>query len=137
MSVDLSTTYLGLKLKNPLVIAASPMTQKLDSLIALEEKGAAAAVFPSLFEEQIESEETELSRVHDFGTDTFAEALTYFPNIGKYSLAPDKYIETLKKTKQSVNIPVLGSFISAHQKQDKRLLFERIIHTIARPVIDL
>ena len=54
MSVDLSTTYLGLKLKNPLVIAASPMTQKLDSLITLEEKGAAAAVFPSLFEEQIE-----------------------------------------------------------------------------------
>ena len=79
MSVDLSTTYLGLKLKNPLVIAASPMTQKLDSLITLEEKGAAAAVFPSLFEEQIEHDMLELTKLHEFHTESFPEALSTFP----------------------------------------------------------
>ncbi len=65
MTVDLSTGYLGLKLKNPLVIAACPLTQSLDSLRRLEDAGAAAVVLPSLFEEQIEHEETELSRVHE------------------------------------------------------------------------
>ena len=79
MSVDLSTTYLGLKLQNPLVISACPLTAEIDQLRRLEEAGAAAAVLPSVFEEQIEHEAAELTKAQEFGTESFAEALTYFP----------------------------------------------------------
>jgi dihydroorotate dehydrogenase (fumarate) len=109
MSIDLSTTYLGLKLKNPLVIAASPMTQKLDSLITLEEKGAAAAVFPSLFEEQITHDLLEWTRLHEFGTDSFAEALSYFPDEDDYNVGPENYLEAISKAKQTVTIPIIAS----------------------------
>ena len=88
MSVDLSTTYLGLKLKNPLVIAASPMTQKLDSLITLEEKGAAAAVFPSLFEEQIEHDSLEMTKLHEFGTRQLCRGPLVFPRGRRLSRRP-------------------------------------------------
>ena len=109
MSIDLSTTYLGLKLKNPLVIAASPMTQKLDSLIKLEEKGAAAAVFPSLFEEQIEHDSLEMTKLHEFGTDSFAEALSYFPEEDDYHVGPESYLEAITKAKQAVTMPIIAS----------------------------
>ncbi len=107
--VDLTTTYLGLKLKNPLVASPSPLSEKVNNVIRMEEAGIAAVVMYSLFEEQIIHESLELDYFLNRGTESFAEALTYYPNIGKYSLAPDKYIETLEKTKQAVNIPVLGS----------------------------
>jgi dihydroorotate dehydrogenase (fumarate) len=107
--VDLTTTYLGLKLKNPLVASPSPLSEKVDNIKRMEEAGIAAVVMYSLFEEQIIHESLELDYFLNRGTESFAEALTYYPNIGKYSLAPDKYIETLEKTKQAVNIPVLGS----------------------------
>ena len=109
MSVDLSTTYLGLKLKNPLVIAASPMTQKLDSLITLEEKGAAAAVFPSLFEEQVEHDTSEMTKLHEFGTESFAEALSYFPEEDDFHVGPESYLEAISKAKKAVTIPVIAS----------------------------
>jgi dihydroorotate dehydrogenase (fumarate) len=109
MSVDLSTKYLGLKLKNPVAIAACPLTQPLDSLRRLEDAGAAAAVFPSLFEEQIEHEKTELARVHDFGTDSFAEALTYFPEPEEYRFETETYLESIAAAKKSLSIPVIGS----------------------------
>jgi dihydroorotate dehydrogenase (fumarate) len=109
MSVDLSTTYLGLKLKNPLVIAASPMTQKLDSLITLEEKGAAAAVFPSLFEEQIEHDMLELTKLHEFHTESYAEALSYFPDEDDYHVGPEGYLEAVSRAKKAVTIPVIAS----------------------------
>jgi dihydroorotate dehydrogenase (fumarate) len=109
MSVDLSTEYLGLKLKNPVVIAACPLTEPLDSLRRLEDAGAAAAVFPSLFEEQIEHEETELTRVHEFGTETFAEALTYFPKAEEYRFETDAYLESIAAAKKTVSIPIIGS----------------------------
>ena len=75
----------------------------------MEEAGIAAVVMYSLFEEQIIHESLELDHFLNRGTESFAEALTYFPDIGKYSLAPEKYLETLEKTKQAVNIPVMGS----------------------------
>jgi len=109
MSVDLATKYLGLKLANPLVVAACPLTESLDNLRRLEEAGAAAAVFPSLFEEQIEHEEAELARVHQFGTDSFAEALTYFPEQQDYHFGPDDYLEKIAAAKKSVSIPIIGS----------------------------
>jgi dihydroorotate dehydrogenase (fumarate) len=107
--VDLTTTYLGLKLKNPLVASPSPLSEKVANVKHLEEAGIAAVVMYSLFEEQIIHESLELDNFLNRNTESFAEALTYFPNIGKYSLAPEKYIETLEKTKLAVNIPVLGS----------------------------
>lgn len=109
MSVDLSTEYLGLKLKNPLVIAACPLTEPLDSLRRLEDAGAAAAVFPSLFEEQIEHEETELTRVHEFATETFAEALTHFPEPEHYRFETETYLESIAAAKKALSMPVIGS----------------------------
>lgn len=107
--VDLKTTYLGLKLKNPLVASPSPLSEKVENVKHLEEAGVAAVVMYSLFEEQIIHESMELDHFLSQGTETFAEALTYLPASGKYSLAPDRYLEQLQKIKQAVNIPVIGS----------------------------
>ena len=89
MSAELNTTYLGLKLQNPLVISACPLCAEIDQLRRLEEAGAAAAVLPSLFEEQIEHEAEELGKVYEFHTDSFAESLTYFPEQEDYRTGPD------------------------------------------------
>lgn len=109
MSVDLSTTYLGLKLKNPLVVSACPLTAEITELCRLEDAGAAAAVLPSLFEEQIEHDAEEMIRVHEFGTDSFAEALTYFPEQEDYCTGPEKYLDTIGAAKRAVDIPVIAS----------------------------
>jgi dihydroorotate dehydrogenase (fumarate) len=109
MSVDLTTKYLGLSLRNPLVVAACPLCESLEKLRKLEDAGAAAAVFPSLFEEQIQHEEVELAKVHEFGTDSFAEALTYFPQQQDYRFGPDDYLEKIAAAKRAVSMPILGS----------------------------
>jgi dihydroorotate dehydrogenase (fumarate) len=107
--VDLTTTYLGLALKNPLVASPSPLSEKLENVKRMEAAGIAAVVLYSLFEEQIIHESLELDHYLNRGTESFAEALTYFPDVGRYSLAPEKYIHILEKTKRAVNIPVMGS----------------------------
>ena len=107
--VDLTTTYLGLQLKNPLVASPSPLTEKVENVKRMEEAGIAAIVMYSLFEEQIIHESLELDHFLNRGTETYAESLTYFPDIGRYSLAPDKYLERLEKNKKAVNIPMMGS----------------------------
>jgi dihydroorotate dehydrogenase (fumarate) len=107
--MDLTTTYLGLKLKNPLVASASPLSEKVETVKKLEEAGISAIVMYSLFEEQIIHESMELDHYLDYGTNSYAEALTYLPNIGRYSIGPNKYIDHLKQVKQSVGIPVIGS----------------------------
>lgn len=107
--MDLSTTYLGLKLKNPLVPSAGPLSYSLDSMKRLEDAGASAIVMYSLFEEQIAHEAAELDHYLSYGTESFAESLTYFPNIGDYNLGPDEYVELLHKAKQSLEIPIIGS----------------------------
>jgi dihydroorotate dehydrogenase (fumarate) len=109
MSVDLSTKYLGIDLKNPLVISACPLTQQADSLRRLEDAGAAAAVMPSLFVEQIEYEEVLMSDVQDFGTESFAESLTYFPEPGDYRTGPESYLDSIAAAKRAVSIPVIAS----------------------------
>lgn len=113
MSVDLSTTYLGLKLKNPLVAAASPLTGKLDTLQQLEEAGASAAVWPSLFEEQIEHDEMEIARLYDQATDSFAEALSYLPALDDYRIGPGLYLEQMEAAKKRLSIPLIGSLNGA------------------------
>lgn len=107
--VDLSTTYLGLKLKNPLVASSSPLSQKVESALALENAGVAALIMYSLFEEQILRDsykiDTDLSR----GIETFPEALTYLPDYGQYSIGPETYLRHLRSLKNALSIPVIGS----------------------------
>lgn len=115
MSVDLSTKYLGLNLKNPLVVAACPLTESVDKLRRIEDAGAAAAVLPSLFEEQIEHDELEISRVYEHGAESFAEALSYFPEMDDYRIGPDSYLEHIRKAKQAVAIPIIASLNGTSQ----------------------
>ncbi len=107
--VDLATTYMGLKLKNPLVASPSPLTEKIENIRKMEAAGISAVVIYSLFEEQIIHESLELDHFLSHGTESFAEALTYLPNMGKYSLAPEAYVEHIRKVRQAVSIPVFGS----------------------------
>ena len=109
MSADLSTTDLGLRLKNPLVISACPLTAQIEQLRRLEEAGAAAAVLPSLFAEQIEHDGDEIARVYDFHADSFAESLTYFPDEQDYITGPEEYLQNIAKAKKAVNIPIIAS----------------------------
>jgi dihydroorotate dehydrogenase (fumarate) len=107
--VDLSTTYLGLKLKNPLVASASPLSEKVETVQKLEEAGISAIVMYSLFEEQIIHESLELDHFLFYGSESSAEIDSFYPQSGKYTLKADAYVETLKKIKRAVNIPVIGS----------------------------
>ncbi|MCC6124911.1 MAG: dihydroorotate dehydrogenase-like protein [Pirellulales bacterium] len=107
--MNLNTKYLGLQLANPLVIAACPITGKIDWLKKLEEAGAAAAVMPSLFEEQIEHDEAEIAKLHEFGTQSFAEALTYFPEEDDYRTGPEEYLEAIAQAKKAVKMPIIAS----------------------------
>lgn len=108
--VDLTTTYLGLKLKNPLVAsAAQPITDKVEKVRRLEEAGIAAVVMYSLFEEQIIHESLELDHYLSNGTDFSREVSSYYPQTGNFTLAPEAYIEAVNKTKKAVKIPVIGS----------------------------
>jgi len=109
MSVDLTTEYLGLNLKHPLMAAASPITGTVDSLRQLEQAGASAAVLPSLFEEQIQHDEAELNRLYEHQADSFAESLSYFPERAEYRAAPDDYLSTLEEAKKAVSMPLIGS----------------------------
>src|SRR6266571_907008 len=106
---DLTTTYLGLQLKNPLVASASPLSKKVDTVRRIEDAGAAALVMYSLFEEQITHESFELDHYLERGTHTYAEALSYFPDLDYHNLGTEPYLEHLHKIKQAVNIPVIGS----------------------------
>jgi dihydroorotate dehydrogenase (fumarate) len=109
MTVDLRTHYLGLELRNPLVPSASPLGGKLDMLKRLEEAGAAAIVLPSLFEEQIEHEEMTVHWVLETGRESFAEALSYFPELDDYNTGPDSYLEHLAAAKDALSVPVIAS----------------------------
>ena len=115
MTVDLSTKYLGLNLKNPLVISSCPLTGKIEWLKRLEAAGAAAAVLPSLFEEQIEHDEVEMTKAHEFGTESFAEALTYFPEMQNYNTGPEEYLETIEQAKKAVKMPIIASLNGTSQ----------------------
>ena len=107
--MDLSTTYLGLNLKNPLVASASPMSKKVERAQRLEEAGVAAIVMYSLFEEQIIHESLELDHYLNRGTNSFAEALSYLPDGGMYGISPEKYLNHVAGLKKALTIPVIGS----------------------------
>ena len=107
--IDLTTKYMGMTLKNPLVVSASPLSQDLGNIRRMEDAGASAVVLPSLFEEQILVESNTLDRFLSQGTESFAESLTYMPNMPGYNLGPDDYLEHLRRAKQAVSVPVIGS----------------------------
>jgi dihydroorotate dehydrogenase (fumarate) len=107
--MDLTTQYLGLTLKNPLVASASPLTSDLGNLRRLEDCGAAAVVLPSIFEEQIEAEEAETERLTTFRGESFPEALSYFPAAVDYSIGPQTYLENLRRAREAIAIPAIAS----------------------------
>ncbi len=107
--MDLTSTYLGFTLKNPLVVSASPLAEEIDNLRKMEDAGASAIVLHSLFEEQITLESQELDQRLSETTGAFAEALSYFPDLTSYNLGPDGYLEHIRKAKAAVSIPIIAS----------------------------
>ncbi len=107
--MDLSTTYLGLKLPHPIMPGASPMVDKIDLVKRMEDAGASAIVMHSLFEEQLMREELATYRAIETPSDSFAEAMTYLPRPDEFNLGPDQYLEQLVRIKQSVELPVIAS----------------------------
>jgi dihydroorotate dehydrogenase (fumarate) len=107
--IDLTTNYLGMRLKNPLVVSACPLSEKLDNVRRMEDAGASAIVLQSLFEEQINLESNVLDRYLSNGTESFPESLTYFPDMTSYNLGPEGYLEHVSRAKETVDIPIIGS----------------------------
>ena len=107
--MDLTTTYMGLTLKHPVVPSASPLSQSLDGIRQMEDAGAAAIVMYSLFEEQIMGESHLVDHYLTYGTDSFAEALDYFPEMDNYNVGPEAYLELVQKAKAATSIPIIGS----------------------------
>jgi len=107
--MDLTTTYMGFKLKNPIVPSASPLTHSLDTVKSLEDAGAAAIICHSLFEEQLTHESGELDHYLSYGTDSYAEATSYFPEPDEFRVGPVEYLDLIADMKKSVDIPVIGS----------------------------
>ncbi|MCX6161340.1 MAG: dihydroorotate dehydrogenase-like protein [Ignavibacteriae bacterium] len=107
--MNLQTKYMGLTLKNPIVPSASPLSRTVDGVKKLEDAGASAVVVYSLFEEQISHEAGEFEHYITNNTESFAEALSYFPDAGEYNLGPDEYLKHISTLKKSVSIPVIGS----------------------------
>lgn len=108
--MDLSTTYLGLELKSPLVIgAAAALTEDLGNIKRMEDAGASAIVLHSLFEEQIRQESLDLHHYTQFGTESFAESLTFFPEPEIFHFGPERYLKHISRAKELVNIPIIAS----------------------------
>lgn len=107
--MDLRTTYMGLSLKNPLVASASPLSESVDKIKRMEDAGAAAVVMFSVFEEQLRQESAVLEYALNAGTESFGEALSYFPAMEDYQVKPDRYLQIIEKASKATQIPVIGS----------------------------
>jgi len=106
---NLKTRYMGLEMKNPLVASASTLSKKLTNIKKMEDAGIASVVLYSLFEEEITHESLALDYFLSRGTESFAEALTYFPDLDNYNMGPEKYLGFISKAKESVQIPIIAS----------------------------
>lgn len=106
---DLTTRYLGLTLANPIVASSSPLTERVDDLLRLQAAGVAAVVLPSLFEEQINIESYDLDHSLNHGTESYAEATSYFPDMWAYNQGPAGYLTRLEEAKKALEIPVIAS----------------------------
>ncbi|WP_026736360.1 dihydroorotate dehydrogenase-like protein [Fischerella sp. PCC 9605] len=107
--MDLTTTYMGMTLRSPLVPSASPLSEDIDNIKRMEDAGAAAVVMHSLFEEQITLERYELHHHLTYGTESFSEALTYFPEPANFRVGPEEYLNHIRKAKEKVAIPIIAS----------------------------
>ncbi len=107
--MNLTTRYLGLTLRNPLIAGASPLTGELDNVRRLADLGAGAVVLPSIFEEQVKSEKQLIEQLIATGNDSYGEALTYFPAPTAYAFGPERYLEFVRRAAGSVEIPVIAS----------------------------
>ncbi|MBP1602437.1 MAG: dihydroorotate oxidase, partial [Acidobacteria bacterium] len=107
--MDLSTRYMGLNLRSPLVPSASPLSDQIDGIRRMEDSGAAAVVLYSLFEEQIARESEALQQQLAYGTESFAEALTYLPEPGEFRVGPEDYLNHIRRAKEAVRIPIIAS----------------------------
>ena len=107
--MDLRTRYLGLDLAHPIVASASPLSKSLDGIRRLEDAGAAAIVLFSLFEEQIHQENEAFDHLSEFGSESFAESLSYFPAVGQDPVGPDSYLELIRRAREAVAVPLIGS----------------------------
>jgi dihydroorotate dehydrogenase (fumarate) len=109
VNVDLRTRYLGLDLRSPIMPSASPIGQRIETLLRVQDAGAGAVVLPSLFEEQIEHDAVQLHGLLEAGADGYAEALTYLPEFEEYNLGADAYLRHLEATARELEIPVIAS----------------------------
>lgn len=107
--IDLSTKYMGLKLRTPIVASSGPLQKDVSNILRLEDAGVAAVVLHSLFEEQIELESTHLDRFLSDGTDSYAESLSFLPEMRGYNIGPDAYLEHIRRAKSAVDIPIVAS----------------------------
>ncbi len=111
--IDLSTNYLGFKLKSPIVVSSTPISESLDNVCRLEESGAAAIVLTSLFEEQLALESGALDEDLSRGTESFPESLGYLPDLNDYRMTHEGYLESLRRSKEAVRIPIMASLNGA------------------------
>ena len=111
--MDLSTKYLGMQLRTPLVASASPISHEIAHIRSLEDAGASAVVLYSLFEEQLHKEALELELHLNAGTESFAESITYFPHSSEYHTGPEAYLNHIRKAKDAVDIPIIASLNGA------------------------
>ena len=107
--MSLTTNYLGLVLRNPIVASSSPLSHSVDSIRRLEDAGAGAVVMYSLFEEQITFDSFYVDHYLRSGTNSFAESLSFFPEMDEYNVWPDEYLNLIRRAKESVDIPIIGS----------------------------
>lgn len=107
--MNLTTNYLGMVLKNPIVASSSPLSHTVDSIRRLEDAGAAAVVMYSLFEEQIGFDSYYVDYHLTQGIDSYAESISYFPDMQSYNVGPDEYLRLIRRAKEAVNIPIIGS----------------------------
>ncbi len=107
--MDLTTNYLGLKLRSPLVVSASPLSEDIDNIKRMEDAGAAAVVLYSLFEEQLRQDRLEMHQNLQQGTESFAESLTYFPEPDEFKLGPEEYLKHIAAAKKATRLPVIAS----------------------------
>jgi dihydroorotate dehydrogenase (fumarate) len=111
--MNLTTRYLGFKLRTPLVPSASPLSERVDNVKRMEDAGASAVVFHSLFEEQVHRDRHDLQYYLEQGTESYAESLTYFPDRAKFKVGPEAYLEDIARAKEAVDIPIIGSLNGA------------------------
>ena len=107
--IDISTQYLGLKLRSPIVASASPLCESIANLRRMEDVGIGAAVLPSLFEEQLDIESETVDSSLSLGEESFAESLNYLPDLRTYNLGPEGYLDLIRRAKQALSIPVIAS----------------------------